>query len=317
MAVDAFRDILGSVPDAMVIVDQRGRIAFANALAERLFGYARDELRGATIETLVPERFRIRHADHRSGYFRDPRTRPMGAGLELYGRRKDGTEFPVEISLSPLETDGGVLAVSAIRDITERKAAEERAQLLIREQAARATLEDAVRLRDEFISIAAHELKTPLTGLRGFVELLLRETGPSGAPHPERLARALSRIDLQSRKLSRLVDELLDVSRVQSGRLPLQRRPVDLIELIRGFAASAARDVEIRAPDALIVNLDPLRIEQVLTNLVDNAITYSPPTAAIAIDVARTDGAVSIAVVDAGPGIAPAHRERVFEPFYR
>lgn len=311
-------DILGSVPDAMVIVDEDGRVVFTNELAERLFGYGPGELIGGMIETLVPDRFRGRHAEHRMGYFHDPRTRPMGVGLELYGRRKDGTEFPVEISLSPLKTERGTLALSAVRDVSERRAAEERAQLLIREQAARAALEDAVRMRDEFISIAAHELKTPITSLRGFAQLILGEIRKTGGASAERLSHALTRIDSQSAKLSALVEQLLDVSRMQSGRLRLERAPVDLVSLAREVASSTtARAIEVRAPSDLIVAVDPLRIEQVLMNLVDNALAYTGPEAHVAIELADSDGQVVLTVADAGPGVAPGHRERIFDPFYR
>jgi protein-histidine pros-kinase len=119
-----FRGVLEAAPDAMVVVDVDGRIALVNSETERLFGYTREELLGNSVELLVPERFRIAHPGHRSGYFRSPRKRSMGIGLELLGLRQDGSEFPVEISLSPLEVDGVVLAIAAIRDVTARKQTE-------------------------------------------------------------------------------------------------------------------------------------------------------------------------------------------------
>jgi protein-histidine pros-kinase len=119
-----YRDLLESTPDAIVIINNTGRIVLINGQAEAVFGYSRADLLGKSIEVLLPPRYRGGHLGHRSNYFVQPRTRAMGAGFELYGLRKSGEEFPVEISLSPLETEEGTLAMSAIRDITDRKRAE-------------------------------------------------------------------------------------------------------------------------------------------------------------------------------------------------
>ena len=318
-----FRGLLEAAPDAMVIVDADGIITLVNAQTEQAFGYERAALLGKPIEILLPARYRDGHQQHRRLYGADPRPRAMGIGLDLYGRRSDGTEFPVEISLSPLQSEGGPLTIGAIRDVSQQRALAEHARLLDEEQAARQQAEAAVRTRTEFLSVAAHELKTPITSLRVFASLLVRQLQGGSQVQPERLLTALGMIDQQSDKLSRLIDQLLDVSRIEAGRLSLARERLELMELVRSAVISArattqTHDLTVSGPDDVWASVDGLRIDQVLANLLTNAIKYSPNGGQIDVTVAAIGAdAVQIAVRDRGIGIPEPTRELIFDRFYR
>jgi PAS domain S-box-containing protein len=307
--------VLESVPDAMVISHQDGRIVHVNGVAERLFGWERAEIVGHPIEVLLPARFRGMHQVHRAGYQAAPRTRPMGLGLDLFALRKDGEEFAAEISLAAFHADGESYVIAAVRDVTERKKVEERARMYRRAQ-------EEVRERDEFLSIASHELRTPVTALQLQLQLLQRAAGRA-AGKPEGLVHKVDALERQCRRIALLVNELLDVSRLRLGRLDLRHEEMDLGEVVRdtvshlqeeGVRLGSAIEVTVSGPVA--GRWDRVRIEQVITNLLSNALKFGQGKP-IRVAVWEDGDRARVSVTDQGIGIQQADQRRVFERFER
>jgi PAS domain S-box-containing protein len=312
---EQFRGLLDSAPDAMVIVDAEGRIALVNRRTEELFGYEREELLGQPVEVLVPERFHARHREHRNGYLADPGVRPMGAGLQLNARRKDGSELPVEISLGPLRTERGTLVSAAVRDITDRRRAEEALE------EARQAAEQANHAKSEYLSRMSHELRTPLNAILGFAQLL--ELDELRDDQQESLGHILS----AARHLLALINEVLDIAAIEAGRLPLSVEPVALADVV-GEAVSLIRPLADQHNVLLVgdstticdqhVLADRQRLKQILLNLLSNAVKYNREGGSVRLYCEPAPGErFRIKVADNGPGIAAEALERLFVPFER
>lgn len=315
-----FRALVEAAPDAMVISGTDGIIQLVNAQAVRLFGYEREELVGKPVDMLVPTRFRDRHPHNRAAYGRNPRTRPMGADLELYALRKDGTEVPVEISLSPIETDQGPTISASIRDVTSRRQTEETMALAFeREREASNRLREVDRLRSDFLSTVSHELRTPLTAIKGFAEWLV---GSWDTTPDERKKDMVARMLHAGGRLDFLIQDLLDFSRLERGHLKVDVGPHRLSAIVTEtlrHAQPALEDhwVEVDVDESTRVEADQGAMMRVLENLLTNAAKFSPQGSTIRITSSIDGDWVTLSVCDEGMGIPESERDKVFDRFYR
>ncbi|MBY0277407.1 PAS domain S-box protein [Candidatus Binatia bacterium] len=317
-AEERFRMVVEAAPNAMIMTDEAGRIVLANSQAEKLFGYTRAELSGMSVERLVPERMRAAHPSERARFAADPKTRTMGAGRDLHALRKDGTEIPVEIGLNPLETRDGMFVLSAIIDITERKRAEEeRERLAARERAALAEAREASRAKDEFLTVLSHELRTPLNAILGWSSMLR-----SGTVSADEMPRAIETIERNARHQTRIVSDILDVSRIIRGRFNLDITrcdPVAIVDTVMNSLRPAARAKRLTLRSTLAPVLEILadagRLEQIVWNLVSNAIKFTPKGGTVDVELRDLESHLMLIVQDTGQGIAPEFLPHVFDRF--
>jgi PAS domain S-box-containing protein len=314
------RGLLESAPDGIIIADASGTIALVNAQAQAMFGYGEAELIGRPLEDLLPDELRDRHREHRHRYMANPTTRPMGIGLRLSGRRRDGTAFPVEISLSPLKTPEGVLVTSVIRDVTQRRRIEEQVRTLNDDLARRVAELAAVNHELEAFSYSvSHDLRAPLRGIDGFSQALIEEhAGQLDATALDYLRR----IRAATRRMGELIDDLLALARVT--RREMRHDEVDLSALAGSVMAELTRaqperSVEVRIEPGLCARGDPALLRLALENLLGNAWKFTARAAAPRIEVgAEGDGeGRAYYVRDNGVGFDMAYAAKLFGAFQR
>jgi protein-histidine pros-kinase len=300
-----FRWMIDVAPDAILGVDSSGSVELVNAQCEQLFGYGRDELMGQPVEVLIPSGLRPVDAGQ------------VGAGMEVAALHKDGTQIPVEVSLSALETPGGRLTMAAVRDITDRK----RIERQLREQ--NVELEQASQAKDNFLASMSHELRTPLNAIIGFTgTMLMKLPGPLNAEQEHQLRL----VQTSGKHLLSIINDLLDLAKIESGKVQLTLQPVDCRHLAEEVAQSlqplAQRKglaLRIEGPDSpVIATVDRRILGQILINLVNNAIKFTDSGGVrVSVTPNGQDGGLRISVCDTGPGIPEADQERIFRAFER
>lgn len=294
------KKIIQAAPTGMVMVDQKGIIRLVNLEIERLFGYSNTEMIGRPIEILLPQRFAKNHPSNRNSFMHNPSPRLMGVGRDLYGQKKNGEEFPVEVGLNPIDMDDGLYVLASVIDITERKKLE--------------------KTKDEFVTVITHELRTPLSAIREALNIVIDGLdGPVNPDQNETLTVAQQNVE----RLSRLVTNVLDFQRLESGALTIMRTPIRLDQIViessklLAMEAKARQiDVQLNIPNYSVeIEGDADCIEQVLFNLGQNAIKFSNAGATVTIALETDATKCTLTVSDSGPGIPTEDQEKIFEMF--
>jgi PAS domain S-box-containing protein len=311
------RAVLESASEGILLINASGRIILVNAAAERMFGYDHDELMGQTLEVLLPDRIRAEHREHRAGYFAGPRVRPMGSGLALAGRRKDGAEFPVEISLSYVQAPEGMTAMALITNITERK----RVEAELRQQREALYQTEKLAALGTLSAGIAHEMNNPLGIITSRIEVMLLDAEELNVP--AQVLEDLKVLHRATQRVARIATNLRSFAR----QAPREHAPVDLNAVVQETLLLMQKPLEVDNI-RLVTNLEPAlppimgdasTLQQVLLNLVTNAREAMGSGGEIRIETGAAPeraGWVRMAIADTGPGISAEELSKMFDPFY-
>jgi PAS domain S-box-containing protein len=313
--------LLEAAPDAIIEVDRQGRIVLLNQVAEKLFGYSRDELLGASVDLLLPESVRGLHAMHRAGYASHPTTRPMGQRMQLSAQCRDGSELPVEISLSPVVAGDSFTVMAIIRDVSERRRFDQQIRRAHEELEARnREVENANQLKSEFLASVSHELRTPLHTIIGFTELLEEER--QGALNTAQ-KRFVGHVHRDSIHLLELINDILDLSKIEANKMELRMESFDAYEAVREVLQSSAPTAEAkglaledRMQKPVHILADRVRFREIVTNLLSNAVKFTPKGGRVWAELSPlSTGNAAISISDTGVGIDRQDQEVIFERF--
>ncbi|NUQ80672.1 MAG: PAS domain S-box protein [Bacteroidetes bacterium] len=311
---EKFRKTLQATPDAIVIVDAGGKISFVNDQAEHLFGYTADQMIGQTMEMLLPTEIRGSHPGMRDKFVAHPKTRPMGAGLDLWCQHQSGRKIPVEVSLSPVKTDDGLQIASAIRDISQRKEADSQLHQAMDEA------KSANRAKSEFLANMSHELRTPLNAILGYSQILQKDRNLNSQQRD-----GIDIIRKSGEHLLTLINDILDLSKIESGYMELHEFDFDFGEFLEAVADVARIRCREKGISFLFeklsdlpkaVHSDEKKLRQVLFNLLSNAVKFTDE-GGVAFKVGYHEGKIRFQVEDTGVGIPADRMGELFLPFHQ
>ncbi len=342
---ERFHSIIEASPSGMIMIDQHGQIVLANSLTLTLFGYEREELLNHPIEMLLPDRYRANHPQKRQAFFESPEPRAMGSGRDLFGLRKDGSEFPIEIGLNPVRTEQGTFVLASVVDITTRKRYEhelqyqqENLQRMVEQRTsdllkAKESAEQANAAKSEFLANMSHELRTPMHAILSFTRLAEKSLA---AQANEKAQHFLSQIGDSGNRLLLLLNDLLDISKLESGNTMYNFERYDIREIVDRVSRESESLLQEKQLQFDIVEtqldtnieIDPQRMHQVFFNLLSNAIKFSPHGKRILVTMQPTvaslgrratdsspEDALRITFEDEGVGIPESEMQGIFNKF--